>query len=253
MALTGSLDSELRRAEIVSLARVPTGVSIEELAERFAVSTMTIRRDLGALEEEGQIRRVRGGAIAVPAPRQFGDRLAQRADAKRTIARKALALVPQRGVIALDASTTITTLAGAIGGRDGLTVCTNAPQTFTALTMIEGVRPLLSGGAPEPVTGSLVGPLAVQGARVFRTEVFFSSAAAVDVRDGGSEVSLEEAEVKRVFSERADRVVLCADSSKLGVRELARSLPWEDVSALVTELDPDDPRLDAYRGIVDVM
>lgn len=253
MALAGSLDSERRRSQIVDFARSPEGVSIEFLADEFQVSSMTVRRDLALLEEDGRVRRVRGGAIAVPAPRQFGDRLAQRAADKRVIAQKALAFVPDAGVVAFDASTTMTTLAGAIGGRRDLVVCTNATQTFVALSSMQGVRPLLTGGALEPVTGSLVGPFATRAARELRTSVLFASAAAVDVRDGASEVSLEEAEVKREFAARADRVVLCVDSSKLGSREVARSLTWGDCSVLVTELDPADSRLDAYRSFVEVV
>ncbi len=253
MALTGSLDAERRRAEILTLARSPAGVSVEDLVSRFSVSAMTVHRDLAGLETDGLIRRFRGGAIAVPTPRTFGDRLTQRATAKKEIARKALAFVPESGRISLDASTTISTLASAIGGREGLTVCTNALQTFSILTPLEGVHPLLTGGAPEPVTGSLVGPLANRSARELRTDLFFLSAAALDPHDGTAEVSLLESEIKRTFAERTEKAVLCLDSSKLGSREAARALPLSDISVLITELDPADTLLDPYRELVEVL
>jgi len=228
-------------------------VRIDELAVRFDVSPMTIRRDLEWLEAQGLARRVRGGAVAIPAPSQFGDRRNQRLAEKREIARKARSLIPMTGTIALDASTTINMLAETIGGRAQLTVCTNASQTFHALSRLDGVQAILTGGTMERSTGSLVGPFANQAARALRTDVCFLSAAALDVADGGSEVSVAEAEIKQTFADRAELVVMCVDSTKLGKRAAARSVPLEMVSVLVTELNPSDPRLAAYRRFADIL
>lgn len=247
MAVNSSVDGERRRKELVALVEETGEISIEEARERFDVSAMTIRRDLEALELEGQLRRVRGGAVPVPAARSYDDRLATRAAAKRAIARKALALVPARGPVSLDASTTVHALADAIGEREGLIALTNSIQTFTALTRAGGVEAQLTGGRHEPVTGSLVGPLANAGARLLHTRVFFTSAAALHPESGTSEASLAEAEVKRHLAEAADRTVLCLDATKLGERSTGHALDPDRISTLVTELDPADPRLDPYR------
>ncbi|MFT4220996.1 MAG: DeoR/GlpR family DNA-binding transcription regulator [Microbacterium sp.] len=253
MAHVTKLDAERRREELAELARRPDGVAIEAAAELFAVSSMTIRRDLLELEAEGRVRRTRGGASAAPTARPFDARKATRATAKRAIAAKALALVPPSGTIVLDASSTISTLAAIVGPRDGLAAHTNGIETFQLLQRLDGVTAMLTGGAAEPTTGSLIGPLACQAARAVYADVFFASAAAIDPRDGSSEVSLAEAEVKQTMAANARRCVLCLDSSKLGARSVARALTPDDIAVLVTELPPDDPRLDPYRWIPTIL
>src|SRR5690606_15885575 len=143
-----SIDGERRRLELIEQAGADGGVSIESAAARFGVSSMTIRRDLEALEAEGLVRRVRGGAVAVPAPLSYSDRLATRASAKRAIAQKALRFLPEHGAIAMDASTTVGAIAGLIGATvgttvsatEGLSACTNSMQTFEVLARFPGVN-----------------------------------------------------------------------------------------------------------------
>lgn len=52
-----------RRQQIVKLLREHGNVLINQLSQEFGVSEMTIHRDLAKLEEEGQLRKVRGGAV----------------------------------------------------------------------------------------------------------------------------------------------------------------------------------------------
>lgn len=252
MTLSGNLDAQRRRDSLVALANEPGGVSIDAAATLFEVSSMTIRRDLLELETEGRVRRVRGGATAASRARPFDARRAQRARAKRIIADKALPLIPPSGTLALDASTTISTLASLIGPRNDLTVHTNAVETFQILQPLEGVTAVLSGGTAEPTTGSLTGPIAVRSLGSVYYGTFFASADALDPEDGSSEVSLEEAEVKRVLAANATTTVLCIDSSKLDRRSVARALTREDISVLITELDPADERLRPFRNEVEL-
>ncbi len=226
---------------------------IDAAAELFGVSSMTIRRDLLDLEAEGRVRRVRGGATAAPRARPFDARRAIRAGAKRAIAEKARRLVPARGSIALDASSTINMLASMIGPQSGLTVYTNSFESFQLLHPLDGLTAVISGGTAEPTTGSLVGPIARRSMRSVYFDLFFSSADAIDGADGTSEVSAEEAELKQVMAANAGTTVVCVDSSKLGNRSVARALERDEISVLITELDPGDERLDAFRETADIL
>ncbi|GAB3601498.1 DeoR/GlpR family DNA-binding transcription regulator [Microbacterium tumbae] len=253
MALSGNLEARRRRDELVELANGPQGVMIDAAAELFSVSSMTIRRDLLELEAEGRVRRVRGGATAAPRARPFDARQAIRASAKRTIAEKALRLVPDHGSIALDASTTVSVLASMIGPRAGLTVYTNSFESFQLLHPLDGVTAVISGGVAEPTTGSLVGPIARRSMRAVYFDIFFSSADALDSVDGTSEVSVDEAELKQTMAANAGTAVVCVDSSKLERRSVARALEREEISVLITELDPGDERLAAFRDAADIL
>lgn len=247
MGLSGNLDAQRRRDELVAMAGTSDGVQIESAAEHFGVSGMTIRRDLLELEAEGLVRRVRGGATASPRARPFDARRAIRASAKRTVAEKALRLVPDAGSIALDASTTISTLASIIGPRDRLDVYTNSLETFQILLPVDGVSPVLSGGAAEPTTGSFVGPIARRSLSAVYFDTFFTSADGVDPLDGTSEVSIAESDAKQAMAANASAVVLCVDSSKLGRRSVARALDAGQFAVLITELDPRHRLLSAFR------
>jgi len=253
MATIGTLGAQQRRSILQDRLNRDGAIRLDDIAEELAVSAMTVRRDLDEMEAEGLLRRVRGGAISIAGPRPFDERRAVRARAKQAIATKALALIPRSGAIALDASTTTGTIATTLGQRDGLSVVTNSFENFICLRSIPGVTGVLTGGESEPKTESLVGLLACQAAASMLYSRFFSSASAVDSTLGSSEVSLDESQVKQAFASTARETILCVDSSKLDDRSIAVSFALRDVSLLITELDPRDSRLDAYREHVELL
>lgn len=221
-------------------------VRVTELAAELGVSEMTVRRDLEMLVDEGIAQRVRGGAVAV-GPQEFDARSRQHAREKARIADKLLDLVGTGGAIGIDASSTMQRLAARLGESRDLTVLTNGPDTFRALQEHPGVTALLTGGELDPRTGSLVGPLAARAARDVMLRRLFVGAAAIDPELGSSEANLEEAEIKLALAGSAAEIVLAVDSSKLGHRAPARGFTLDRIDVLVTELDPDDPRLAPYR------
>ena len=242
---------EERLGEVRNLIAERGAVRIDELAADFGVSEMTIRRDLDELETLGVARRVRGGAIAL-GPEPFAQRHRHNARAKARIAEKLLPHIPATGTVAFDASTTIYRLAATLELARDLVVVTNGLDTFNALVGKPGITASLSGGSQEPRTGSLVGPMAVRAAESFLYDAFICSAAALDHDVGSSEASLAESEVKRAFSQTSGRIILAVDHTKLGTRAQARMFDLENVDLLVTDLDPDDGRLDAYRPRVEL-
>lgn len=242
---------EERLGEVRNLIAERGAVRIDELAADFGVSEMTIRRDLDELETLGVARRVRGGAIAL-GPEPFAQRHRHNARAKARIAEKLLPHIPVSGTVAFDASTTIYRLAATLELARDLVVVTNGLDTFHALVGKPGISASLSGGSQEPRTGSLVGPMAVRAAESFLYDAFICSAAALDHEVGSSEASLAESEVKRAFSQTSGRIILAVDHTKLGTRAQARMFDLENVDLLVTDLDPDDLRLDKYRPLVEV-
>ncbi|HTL41945.1 MAG TPA: DeoR/GlpR family DNA-binding transcription regulator [Pseudolysinimonas sp.] len=252
MATTGSAESEERRRQLLTQLEHENVIRLTEAAEQLGVSAMTIRRDLADLEAEGLLRRVRGGAISVIGPRPFEERRSVRSRAKEIIADKALALVPRFGSIALDASTTVGTMAGKLGARSGLIVSTNSYPTYATLKGTVGVTPILIGGETEESTDTFVGPLAVQAAQSLRYIRFFSSASAVDATFGTTEVSLAEAQMKQAFAQVSKEIVLCVDSSKLAQEATAAALDLSKVAVLITELAPTDSRLADYRDRVEL-
>jgi DeoR/GlpR family transcriptional regulator of sugar metabolism len=242
------------------LSRLEGGKPPDQLGKLLRWSrTLHIPNDLlwFALEPEASASSYwpapRGSAVperqlrGVPGPQPFAERFPQQAEAKERIAAKVAALVGEGGAIGFDASSTVQRLVGHLDGIENLTVVTNGPDTFASLQGRGGVTPLLTGGQLDQRSDSLVGPLAMRGARDLLLRRLFVSAAALDPDEGTTEPTLEEAEVKRALADVADEIVVVVDAGKLNLRGPARVLPPDRVSLLVTELDPADERLDAYR------
>ncbi|NYD67544.1 DeoR/GlpR family DNA-binding transcription regulator [Agromyces atrinae] len=242
-----------RRARLLEILEQHGSVRLESAADALAVSAMTVRRDLEGLEAEGLLRRVRGGAVSVIAPRTFGERVQTRSPAKTVIARKALALVPRSGAVAFDASSTSGMLISLIDDADGLVIATNSFDNAAAARRSSGIRSIFVGGELDESSGSYVGPVAGRAARSLGYERFFTSASAVDPATGTSEVSLDEAQVKLDFAAVADETVLLIDSSKLGRRALAHALDWSTIDVMITDLDPADERLAPFRPLTDLL
>ena len=102
--------AEERQQAIASLVARSARLSVSDLAEKFGVTTETIRRDLSTLERSGLVRRVHGGVVAAQALSVMevavSDRDRSSAAEKDRIAVAALDLVPENGSVVLDAGTT---------------------------------------------------------------------------------------------------------------------------------------------------
>ena len=249
---SGAMDPEARLAWLRRrLAEVGT-VTIAEATIALGASGMTVRRDLATLEALGEARRVRGGAHAL-GPSPFRSRSPRNAKAKIAIAEKLVSMVPSSGAIAIDSSSTMACLAHVLTSARDLLVVTNGLEVFESLQGRPGVRVVLTGGERDVRTSSLVGPTAEAAARCFRYDVTFVSAAAVDTGLGALEATPEEAAMVGAFVANAERVVLGADTSKIGTFAPVLAVEWDRVDVFVTETTPHDARLDPLRGSVDIV
>jgi len=243
-----SLAAQERRKWLLDELSTARTISLADAAGALGVSEMTVRRDLRRMEAEGQARRVRGGAV-FNGPVSFHGREKSHPEEKQRIAEKLLPLVPDSGVIAMDSSTTMHRLALGLRSRQGLTVVTNGMLTFQALQDRPGVTAILTGGAADKRSDSLVGPVATAFLNDMRFATFFTSAAAID-EYAGYEDTLEEAEIKRAFARSSARLILGAHTQKLDQNATAAALRLGRIDTLATELDPETPELARYREII---
>lgn len=226
-----------RRRRIFEAVLARHTVSVAELAERFDVSAMTIRRDLQALAEEGLVEAVHGGAkpsSRTPFELSFAQRELVEAGAKRAIGRAAAELVADGEAVALDASTTTLQVARNLAGRSRLTVVTNGIKTAAELGNRPGITVVVTGGELHQ-TASLVGPYARAMLERMRVDWLFLSV--TGVTDGLELTGPSEfdAETKEAMLAAARRVVLVADATKFGRNSYVRVAPLARVHEVVTD------------------
>jgi DeoR family transcriptional regulator of aga operon len=205
------------------------------------VSEVTNRADLAALEGSGMLRRVRGGALAVPtgAREAAMEASAERdADVKRAIGRRAAGLVASGSSVFLDVGSTTLEVARALVDRRDLAdvvVLTNGLAIALALEpAVPRFTVVVTGGTLRPLQHSLVAPIAVDTVAGLHADLAILGCTGIDEDGVVSNVNLPESEVKRAMIAAADRRVLVADASKAGVRHLAAVGHLRDFAVLVT-------------------
>jgi DeoR family glycerol-3-phosphate regulon repressor len=215
-------------------------VTVADMAREVGMSEMTVRRDLDALAREGKVRRSHGGAVPALTEEiepSFAARRDLNAAAKRAIARAAAALVGPREVVGLDVGSTVAALAAELRDRAGLSVVTNSIQAVLALSGQVQADVYVLGGQLRPREGSLCGRIARQQMREHWLDKVFIGIASIDT-DGIFDYSVEEAEVKSGFMERATEVVVLCDASKFARRSFVRVCGFSAIATLVTDTPP---------------
>lgn len=229
---------ETRRAGILAWLQEEGSARVRTLAEAFDVSEVTVRQDLEKLEADGFIVREHGGAFLKSVTQQVRAMALQHAenmDAKRAIGRAAAALVGDGETIILDSGSTTTEVAAQLPGRRDMTVITNALNIALMLGAEPGFDVHMSGGHFKAPTLSLSGDRSADYFRGLFAQTLFLATAAVDLRAGLTYPALSDIPVKRAMIEAAERVVLVADSSKIGRRSFTALGGIELVDVLVTD------------------
>jgi DeoR family transcriptional regulator of aga operon len=232
-------------------------VSVEDAAARLAVSQATIRRDFDQLAQQQMIIRTRGGAVAngVSYDLPLRYKTAKHSAEKQRIGAAAAALVTPGMVVALNGGTTTTEVARALavrpelngGGDAQLTVVTNALNIANELLVRSRMKIVVTGGVVRPQSFELVGPLGGAILRDVSLDLALLGVDAIDVELGAAAHHEGEAAMNSLMVARARRVVIIADSSKLGGHAFARICPIERVDTLVTDPGAGPDRLAEFE------
>jgi len=239
------LPAGARRARLAEIIGREGFVSVAATAGALGVSTMTIRRDLEALESRGVLTRTHGGAVVPEVPRPevfdpeepaFERRKSKQAAAKARMAAAAARLVAPGETLALDVGTSVLALAGRLAERTDIRIFTNSLPSAIALTKSRSPVYLLGGQLRAPEM-AVVGPVATRQIDAYYFDRLFLGVSGV-TETGFYDYSLEDTEVKQAFIARARQVVVLCDSSKFGHRALARICGIEQCHRVVTDAAP---------------
>ncbi|MEO8477790.1 MAG: DeoR/GlpR family DNA-binding transcription regulator [Actinomycetota bacterium] len=212
-------------------------VGVAELVGRLGVSAATIRRDLELLEEQRLLTRTHGGAVGqgvlYELPLRY--KASRHQDEKRRIAVAAAALVDDGAAVGLTGGTTCTEVARELVDRQRLTVVTNALNIAGELAIRPNLKLVVTGGYARPESYELVGPLAERSLAGLNLDVVFLGADGVSPHAGLTTHHEVEAHTDLALIERARRVIVVADSSKIGLVAFAQICAVDRIHELITD------------------
>jgi DeoR/GlpR family transcriptional regulator of sugar metabolism len=205
----------------VTLLRNQPGLRVPEIAKRLKTSEGTVRNDLKALAAEGQVTRVRGGAVLVddsqPHSSVFAARVQVNQAAKLQIASQAAKLIQDGDSILLDASSTVYGMARYLRQAcRNLTVVTNGIEVARALAQNPSNTVILLGGVLDPAGISIKGALSEPLLKELHIKTAFVSCRGLTLDAGLTEMDLDEAQLKSKMIASAEWVVALVDSTKFG-------------------------------------
>ncbi len=227
---------EERIQEIIKILEREDRVLINDLCETFNTTPVTIRKDLDLLEKQGVLKRTHGGAI-LHKPLFRGLALNEKeklnSDEKERIAEEAAKMINEGDVIIIDSGSTTTFLARKMKGMKGVTVITNAVNIALELADSD-LEVILTGGALQKNSSTLVGPLADEMLKKISADKLFHGVDGVDYDLGLTTPDIIEANTSRVMMERAGENILLVDSSKFGRRSLGVICQIKDIDKIIT-------------------
>jgi DeoR family transcriptional regulator, fructose operon transcriptional repressor len=229
-----------RRQFLLEMIQKQPCLRVSEMAEELEVSEGTIRNDLNALQDEGLVKRVHGGAVVIErnaiGNNSFFMRYDQNLVRKNAIAREAAKLVSDGDSILVDASSTAYCLACALADRKDLRVVTNGFNTATELAKNNSNNVALIGGMVNYNSSSVTGLLSERIIEDLHVQKAFLSCSGFSLERGMTEVHLNEAQLKRKVIHITDQLIALIDSSKFGKEDLTPFAKPEHIYKLYTDV-----------------
>ena len=245
--------SKTRREKIRHMLQSKPYIALSELCERFPdVSEMTLRRDIAFFEEKGEAIKVRGGVrstrfITASTDDSMTERMRENVDSKEKIARAAARYLETGRSIFIDSGSTLQRMVKFVQNERYVFTTTN-PAAALELASIGQPVVNVTGGRLDKDYQSMSGLQAMRFIADINIDIAMLSSSGLSGKSGFTGGNYAECELKRAVAEKADKIIMLMDSSKIG-----RSLPYtfcslDRVSVLICDAPlPDDLAAEAKR------
>ena len=227
-----------RRQQILNLLEETGSLDVGDLADRFAVSVVTIRKDLDDLEREGLLQRTFGGAIFSHRSRfnrSFLERASQHLPEKLAIAAAALEYIKEGDTIILDAGTTTLALAQVLKThvKSAFIITCSVPVALEVSSA--GYDILLLGGMVRNKSLALLGRETLWMLDRYRADKAFLGSSGFTIEKGHTTPNPEDAQVKEAIMRVSREKYVLVDSSKFGDQCLTRFANLRDIDLTITD------------------
>ena len=248
---------EERRQEILKRVSRDGRASVAELSQELGVSEVTIRVDLQALADRKLIIRTHGGAIPTGGAMYelaLAMRRERQVQEKSRIGQAAAAMVNDGDAIFLDSSSTALTIVPHLGQHRRLTVVTNSLVVAQEIRDVAWIKVVMPGGTLQPETASLIGTDGFEVLQKFNIQKGFFGAHGINLPEGLTDVSADEADVKRVLVAMCRQNIAVLDATKWGRVGLASFANLTEIHTVITDTDaPADLRAQVEAQGIEVV
>lgn len=227
-----------RRQQILNLLEETGSLDVGDLADRFAVSVVTIRKDLDDLEREGLLQRTFGGAVFSHRSRfnkSFLERAGLHRREKRAIAAAALDYIKDGDTIILDAGTTTLALAQLLKQqvKSAFIITCSVPVALELSSA--GYDILLLGGIVRNKSLALLGRETLAVLDRYRADKAFLGSSGFTAENGHTTPNPDDAQIKEAMMRVSEEIYVLVDSSKYGDQCLTRFADLRDVDLTITD------------------
>lgn len=225
-------------------------VVITDLAERIQVSSMTIRRDLNAMAEDGMVTLEHGGAVLnngslFECSISFKNEI--NVAEKQRIAAKCLEYINEGDSIFLDAGTTPNELAALLRSKRNISVLTHSLLVANTAANMRNIKLIMCPGEFRENSMAFLGPLTDDFIQQFQIDTLFLSLEGIDLVDGLSVVDVLDGHTKTVLVKKAKRVICMADHSKFNKSFFYKIAPIADVDLVIADEGLDEATRELFR------
>ena len=246
------LTTEQRREKIIAEVLEVGKVRVADLSREFCISEVSIRKDLEALEAEGHLMRVHGGAVALNklyVNMDLGERYKTNATAKKHLAELAAEFIDDNDTVFMNAGTTLTYVLRAIKGKKNVSIVTNSIQNATEAASHSSFNVILLGGDVDTKYQFTHGSDAEKQLENYHATKCILSVDGVSAVSGLTLYYSNEASLARKMISSANSVIVVADGSKIGREVFARITDATKMDVLITNKTDKKETLDALSEL----
>ncbi len=241
------LKIDIRRTKILEYLRRDGKVQVSQLSHDLGATPVTIRNDLTALERDGYLVRVQGGALRAARASQEPAGTARgqiaRTEQKQAIASAVSSLISDGDTIFINSGTTTQFVAAALHSHLHLKVVTNSLSVAMDLGGVPTFHVLLLGGGINTQYGFISGSDAQEQLRRYQADWAILSVDGCSVEGGLTTYHAEEAILNATMIQRAKKTMIVADHTKIGRTGFAHVCGIGDSLMLLTDRQCDETQI----------
>ncbi|MBA1434109.1 DeoR/GlpR family DNA-binding transcription regulator [Bombilactobacillus bombi] len=242
---------EERLSKIHALVDQSGFMSTNDIAKALQVSSMTIRRDLKKLENDGKLTRIYGGAQSNKQIEfSTNEKLKRNITEKKEIAQHLATLIPDNSTVYLGAGTTIL-LAVPYLSKKKATFVTNSLPAFTELINSD-CRIFLTGGELHRNTEEFLGKKAESMFKGLNLDFAICSTNGINNNHVTTSM-MSEGNIQNIAFDHAQTSVIVADHTKLNHSDIITFQDLSNFDFFVTDSGINDIDYKKYSHYVKII